>query len=203
MGMRKNWRTKIVGSKVVLVPYQRKHVDKYHQWMKSEELQELTGSEPLSLEEEYAMQKSWREDEDKCTFIVLDKERLDRGDSEEQCMVGDTNLFLSQEEGGAKHAEAEIMIASLDARGKGFGLEAIKFMLRYGIEHLSVNQFSAKIKFGNTASEKLFEKLSFQPVSRSEVFQETTLEMVVNQEVKNRLRDTAPWTLEEIENSEE
>lgn len=32
--------------------------------MKSPELQELTASEPLSLEEEYQMQKRWREDED-------------------------------------------------------------------------------------------------------------------------------------------
>ena len=32
--------------------------------MKSKELQELTASEPLTLKEEYEMQKSWREDDD-------------------------------------------------------------------------------------------------------------------------------------------
>ena len=29
----------VSGEKVLLVPYQRKHVQKYHQWMKSQELQ--------------------------------------------------------------------------------------------------------------------------------------------------------------------
>lgn len=32
--------------------------------MKSEKLQHLTASEPLTLDEEYNMQKSWFEDED-------------------------------------------------------------------------------------------------------------------------------------------
>ena len=54
--MRENWTTTLTGSRVVLVPYRRAHVPKYHEWMKSEELQDLTGSEPLSLEEEYKMQ---------------------------------------------------------------------------------------------------------------------------------------------------
>ena len=36
--------------------------------MKSKELQELTASEPLTLEQEYEMQKSWREDDDSKMF---------------------------------------------------------------------------------------------------------------------------------------
>lgn len=39
--------------------------------MKSEELQKLTASQPLSLEEEYDMQRSWREDEDSQNFILI------------------------------------------------------------------------------------------------------------------------------------
>ena len=63
--MRQNWETQIRGNNITLVPYTEKHVNKYHEWMKSEELQHLTGSEPLSLQEEFEMQKSWRDDPDK------------------------------------------------------------------------------------------------------------------------------------------
>ena len=48
----------------LFVPYLGEHVPVYHRWMKSEFLQAMTASEPLSLEEEYAMQKTWMEDDD-------------------------------------------------------------------------------------------------------------------------------------------
>jgi len=175
--MKTNWKTKINGCKVVLVPYQKRHVEKYHQWMKSTQLQELTGSEPLSLDEEYRMQQSWRDDDEKCTFIVLDKAKVEEGLSEEDCMVGDTNLYLQED----NYAEAEIMIAEETCRGKGFGIEAITIMLRYGLETLGIQKFCAKIKFGNVASEKLFAKLGFQEVSRSQVFSETTFDLDLTQ----------------------
>lgn len=49
----------VVGEKVILVPYTAAHVPKYHQWMQDPALLNATGSEPLSLDEEYQMQKSW------------------------------------------------------------------------------------------------------------------------------------------------
>lgn len=43
---------------------------RYHEWMKNPMLQYLTGSEPLSLEEEFEMQKRWLEDEDSNYLLV-------------------------------------------------------------------------------------------------------------------------------------
>lgn len=70
--MKINETTRIVSVKCELVPYEACHVPKYHQWMEDEEIRRLTGSERLSLEEEFEMQKSWREDADKLTFIILE-----------------------------------------------------------------------------------------------------------------------------------
>eukprot|EP00879_Flechtneria_rotunda_P026337 GHRR01028077.1.p3 GENE.GHRR01028077.1~~GHRR01028077.1.p3 ORF type:complete len:107 (+),score=35.56 GHRR01028077.1:92-412(+) len=71
--MKVNANTVIEGQKVILVPYKREHVEQYHRWMQDPALQEATASEPLTLQEEYVMQQRWAEDEDKCTFILLDK----------------------------------------------------------------------------------------------------------------------------------
>lgn len=170
-----------MGNSVILVPYRRAHVSKYHAWMQNEELRHLTGSEPLSLDEEYQMQETWHTSKDKCTFIVLDKERMSINNNEEEAMIGDTNLFLSDEDG---QAESEIMIAEVSARGRGRGREAMCLMLRYGIEKLSLKAFEAKIKLNNQVSINMFKKIGFQEVSRSEVFQEVTLVLEMSEEKK-------------------
>ncbi|KAI5611476.1 N-acetyltransferase 9 [Silurus asotus] len=178
--MRINEDTLLEGSKVVLVPYSTEHVPRYHQWMTSAELQKLTASEPLTLEQEYDMQKSWREDEDKCTFIVLDKQRwTDPSISEEECMVGDVNLFLT-DPSDLSLAELEIMIAEPSYRGRGFGKEVTCMMMHYGINKLGIKKFEVKIGSDNRISIEMFKKLRFKELSVSEVFQEVTLGLTVS-----------------------
>ena len=44
------------------------------------------------------MQESWREDEDKLTFIVLSAKDIEDGHNEIDAMIGDVNLFLNDPE---------------------------------------------------------------------------------------------------------
>lgn len=102
--------------------------------MQNEELQILTASEPLTLAEEYEMQESWAQDEDKCTFIVLDKQKFYQTRDQIDSMIGDVNLFLSEDKTG----EMNVMIAETEAQGKGLGKEAIVHMIEYGM-HFNIN----------------------------------------------------------------
>ncbi|XP_048653873.1 alpha/beta-tubulin-N-acetyltransferase 9 isoform X2 [Marmota marmota marmota] len=175
--MRLNQNTLLLGKKVVLVPYTSEHVPRYHEWMKSEELQRLTASEPLTLEQEYAMQCSWREDADKCTFIVLDAEKWQTQPvpTEESCMAGDVNLFLTDIEDPTL-GEIEVMIA--------------------GVTKLGLTKFEAKIGQGNEPSIRMFQKLHFKQVAVSSIFQEVTFRLTVSEAERQ-------WLLEQTSHVEE
>ncbi|GAC96708.1 hypothetical protein PHSY_004292 [Pseudozyma hubeiensis SY62] len=155
--MKINRATVLVGRKVVLVPYRKQHVPRYHEWMKDSTIQEQTASEPLSLQEEYEMQQSWAIDEDKLTFIILARpEGLQSEAGAEEMisackMVGDVNIFFNPRhdedeedqdaptqgkqqdlpQSMAFDAECEIMIAEHDYRRKGIAREALQMMISF------------------------------------------------------------------------
>ncbi|VDM47929.1 unnamed protein product [Toxocara canis] len=164
-----NENTKVIGDQVVLVPYEACHVDKYHRWMEDAELREQTASERLTLEQEYEMQCSWREDNDKCTFIVLSRALLEQRNDELDSMIGDVNIFVYDGIG-----ELEIMIAEREWRGRGIAKECIRLMIRYAYDCLHINQFIVKISESNTISISLFKKLGFEQTSYSNAFKEYT-----------------------------
>ncbi|KAI5206458.1 hypothetical protein E4T39_02513 [Aureobasidium subglaciale] len=142
----------LVTPQILLCPYSEHHVPTYHEWMKDEELQELTASEPLSLPEEYDMQRSWRQDADKLTFISCLPPSTPpssktiiapKQDDAPSCMIGDINLFLVDDDGEDAEEEAdattprsvlgeiELMIAVKSQHRKGHGRASLLAFMHY------------------------------------------------------------------------
>ncbi|KIW03191.1 uncharacterized protein PV09_05417 [Verruconis gallopava] len=152
--MKLNEQVAILTSRICLVPYSAHHVPTYHEWMQDTSLQQATASEPLTLAQEYSMQKSWREDADKLTFIAClppdgllrnDDGRLELAGGKadvdgDQKMVGDVNLFIfeSEEDGECDLCvgEVEIMVARKDMHGQGIGTTILRTFLWYLFVHL-------------------------------------------------------------------
>ena len=176
--MRLNQDCVLVGKKLTLVPYCKHHVLKYHNWMSDQELQELTASEPLTLEEEYEMQRSWIDDEEKLTFIALSGTSAAVSKEEEiSRMVGDINLFFIS---SPEVAEINIMVAEKNYKNLGYGTEMLQLMMCYAKQYLNISKFSAKISNSNIGSIKFFQKQGFHKISSCPIFHEEHYELPVD-----------------------
>ncbi|KAL9181729.1 hypothetical protein ACHAXT_012072 [Thalassiosira profunda] len=228
--MKANYELCLSGNSCIFVPYRPEHLPNYHEWMQDPFLLEMTGSEHLTMEEEIEMQKEWREDEKKCTYIVLARDLMEECDtdmppppqqeaaqSEEKialyphlveksldAMIGDVNLFLSEEDESEEEseddeqierqqtesaqstpkstqAELDLMIARTSHRHKNLGTELALMMMHYGATHLQLRRFFVKIKEANHSSLKLFkEKIGFVQCAYAECFGEYELEVKCN-----------------------
>jgi RimJ/RimL family protein N-acetyltransferase len=158
------------GQLVSLVPYMKEHVPVYHEWMKDEYLQHETCSEPLTLEEEYQMQQTWMNDQDKLTFILASKHFPRNQWGNFGGIIGDVNLFISSNE-----AEIEVMIAEAEMRRQGIAKEALLIMMSYGAS-LGITRFFCRINATNHASINLFSGLGFTKESYSEIFKQITMQ---------------------------
>ncbi|GAA5922549.1 GNAT family N-acetyltransferase [Sporobolomyces koalae] len=122
-----NEATTVYNSRLVLRPYRRWHVPQYHAWMEDPKIRELTASERLSAEEEEDMQRSWRLDQDKLTFIVharlptapcptVDRDGFLQAHNDSSTMIGDVNLFLHTLDDDEDDQEEEQQSASKTPR---------------------------------------------------------------------------------------
>ncbi|KAL3145230.1 hypothetical protein ABBQ32_000977 [Trebouxia sp. C0010 RCD-2024] len=105
-------------------------------------------------------------------------------------MVGDVNLYLNDADEPTT-GEIEIMIAEEGSRRKGIAYEALTLFMAYCVKHLGISCFQAKIGFSNAASLRLFGRLGYVEVSRSQMFKEATLRLEVSGTVREALQQQA------------
>lgn len=97
-------------------------------------------------------------------------------------MCGDVNFFLTKHENEETqkeelHAEIEVMIAEPSSRRKGIATEAILLMMQYGLLHLKIDKFVAKIIKENQESLNMFtSKLKYKVLRFVEYFEQYELE---------------------------
>lgn len=179
--MRVNFDLVLSGAGVHLVPYRRRYVHRYHGWMQSEVLREQTASEALSLEAELKMQQSWLDDDDKLTFIIIDRDLDGSGAMDVSAAIGDVNLFLNDPDGDRSVGELEVMIAEESARGKGRATEALRLFMHFAISDLAMRRFYVKIGAENEPSLRLFtDTMGFQQCNYVKAFDEYELELLVD-----------------------
>lgn len=131
----------------------------------------------------------------------MDKNKFLASGNEIESLIGDTNLFMLQDEDDVEPtntitAEAEIMIAEPSARGRGHGWESMLLMIEYGIRFLDCRRFLAKIGYANAKSIQMFKKMQFIETSRSEVFKEITFERLCDDDWLSWLRSNIEYTIE-------
>ncbi|KAF4990384.1 hypothetical protein FGRMN_8519 [Fusarium graminum] len=188
-------------TRALLVPYEAHHVRQYHAWMQDPDIQEATASEPMTLEEEYENQQSWRTSSDKLTFIVCAPvtqvtSPIKSGTADTDALMrGDINFFLYPFEDddetvdteGLVTGEVDVMIASPSHRGQGLGRAAVCALLIYLQKHIDgilaeygareLKELMVKIKEGNKGSRALFEKLGFVQKGEVNYFGEVLMTM--------------------------
>ena len=139
------------------------------------------------------MQRTWRQDSDKLTFISCTPHEGDRSQFEIiDSMVGDVNLFLleNEEDSGdvSVVGELELMIAGKDNQHRGLGKASLLVFVRYIFAHEkeiidayfaeprnvarspSLAYLRVKISETNTRSIRLFESLGFTKTNISPNF---------------------------------
>lgn len=145
---------KIEGSSVDLRYVRESDLDSYFAFLQDPEMRRLTGTQGESTREEIAawMQKIGDINEDRYDFMIILKETDE--------LVGE--VVLNEIDTINRNANIRIAIKGTKHRGKGYGTEAIRHMLRYGFETLKLHRIHLGVYAFNPRAIHVYEKIGFQ-----------------------------------------
>ena len=141
------------GEKITLRPFTEAQSLQYLEWVNDSEMARfVTRSLPVTLSEHGRWYESAVGRSDAVFFSVTCNET--------QRYLG--NVWLWGVHPQHRSAELRILLGDASSRGKGFGTEACRLLLRFAFESLNLNKVFLYVLAGNPAARRTFEKAGFR-----------------------------------------
>jgi len=142
----------IRGEKVIFRAIERDDLQQLRDWRNDPEIRTRTREfRLLSMENQERWYKALHDDRNTIMFAVLDGKKSLIG------VVGLTYIDWKN-----RRAEISIYVGDKEAQGQGYGLDALKTIMRYGFHDTNLHKLYAEIFAFNEPSVRLFEKAGFK-----------------------------------------
>ncbi len=148
----------IEGELVALGPLNREHLHLYLRWINDFGTTRTLGvpMRPMTLEQETAWYERAAVDEERHSFTIYERSTARP--------VGNCGLFDVHPTN--RRAEVGIMIGEPDARGLGYGTEAMRLLLDYAFTALGLHSVMLTVHEYNSAGRRCYEKVGFREIGR-------------------------------------
>jgi RimJ/RimL family protein N-acetyltransferase len=146
------------GEQVMLGPIQREQVPLFLRWMNDISTVSKLGApiRPLTLEQETAWFEGAATDENRYTFAVYERAS--------GRLIGTCGLH--EIDWRNRRTELGILIGEPDARGRGYGTEAMRLLLDYAFTVLGLHSVMLTVYAFNPAARRSYEKAGFREIGR-------------------------------------
>lgn len=147
----------VKGELVALGPLRRELLPLYQRWINEPEVMRCIGSDrPMTVEQERAWYDEQQTDEKSIHFTIYELPALRP--------IGNTSLMLVDHRHGT--AEFGIFIGEPDARGKGYGTETTRLVLRYAFDSAGLHNVALGVFEFNEAGIRAYRRAGFREIGR-------------------------------------
>jgi RimJ/RimL family protein N-acetyltransferase len=148
----------IEGKLVALGPIRRELIPLYLRWINDFQTARTLGvlARPKTLEQETAWYESTAVDDARYVFTIYERST--------GRAVGNCDLYGVDMRN--RRAEVGIMIGEPDARGRGYGTEAMRLLLDYGFTVLGLHSVMLCVYEYNHAGRRCYDKAGFRVIGR-------------------------------------
>jgi diamine N-acetyltransferase len=148
----------IEGELVTLGPLRREHIPLYLRWLNDFGTTRTLGAplRPMTLEQETAWYEQAAVDDDRTGFTIYERAT---GRPVGNCGLHEVDL-------ANRRTVVGIMIGEPDARGRGYGTEAMRLLLDYAFTVLGLHSVMLTVFEYNGAGRRCYEKVGFREMGR-------------------------------------